>query len=242
MMTVNEVSKRVGVSVRTLHYYDEIGLLCPNEVTDANYRLYDDTALERLQQILFFRELEFPLKEIKEMIDSENFDREEALEQQITLLRMKREHLDGLIDLALEIQKKGMKTMDFKAFDTSEIDAYAKEAKERWGHKDAYQEFEKKTAKYDKGDWDTKNQALMEQFAVFGKLLGQAPGSKEVQDQVAALQQTITDSFYTCTKEILAGLGQMYAADERFTKTIDTAGGAGTAELASKAIAYYCSL
>jgi DNA-binding transcriptional MerR regulator len=240
MMTVHEVSKRVGVSVRTLHYYDEIGLLCPNEVTESNYRLYDGTALERLQQILFFRELEFPLKDIKEMLESENFDREEALKQQITLLRMKRKHLDGLIDLALEIQEKGMNIMDFNAFDKSEIDAYTKEAKERWGNKDAYQEFEQKTAHYGKADWDTKNKALIEQFTAFGKLRDCAPESEEVQAQVAKLQQVITDTYYTCTKEILTGLGQMYVADERFTKTIDTAGGAGTTEFVSKAIEIYC--
>ncbi len=241
MMTVNEVSKRVGVSVRTLHYYDEIGLLHPSEITDANYRLYDDTALERLQQIMFFRELEFPLKDIRQMIDSAHFDRKEALRQQITLLRMKREHLDGLLTLALEIQRKGMNTMDFKAFDTSEMDAYTKEAKERWGATEAYKECEQKTAGYKKADWDTQNRVLMEQFAAFGKLLHEAPESEAVQQQVAALQQTITEQFYHCTKEILAGLGQMYTADERFTQTIDNAGGTGTAALVGKAIAYYCA-
>ena len=93
-MTVNEVSKLTGVSIRTLHYYDEIGLLHPSEITEAGYRLYDDTALERLQQILLFRELEFPLKEIKGVLDAPNFDRNRALEQQIELLTMKKEHLE----------------------------------------------------------------------------------------------------------------------------------------------------
>lgn len=240
MMTVHEVSKLVGVSVRTLHYYDEIGLLCPYEVTESGYRLYDDTALERLQQILFFRELEFPLKDIKEMIDSKDFNKEEALMQQITLLRMKRKHLDGLIELALEIQKKGMNTMNFKAFDKSEMDAYTKEAKERWGDRAAYKEFEEKSSKYGKADWDMKNQALIDQFAEIGKLKDNAPESKEVQEQIAKLQQIITDNFYTCTKEILAGLGQMYAVDARFKNTIDNAGGEGTTEFVGKAIAIYC--
>ncbi len=240
MMTVNEVSKRAGVSVRTLHYYDEIGLLHPNELTDANYRLYDEAALERLQQILFFRELEFPLKDIKEMIDSEHFDRKEALDQQIKLLRMKREHLDGLLELALEIQKKGVGTMDFKAFDTSEINQYTKEAKERWGNTEAYKECEKKTAQYNRTDWNHQNELLMEQFAQFGKLMDQKPEAEAVQEQVSALQQAITEHFYTCTKEILAGLGQMYTADERFVQNIDAAGGEGTAEFVGAAIAYYC--
>ncbi len=240
MMTVNEVSKLAGISVRTLHYYDEIGLLHPDQLTEANYRLYDEAALERLQQILFFRELEFPLKDIKEMIDSDRFNREEALAQQIKLLRMKREHLDGLLELALEIQRKGMNTMDFRAFDKSEIDAYTKEARERWGNTEAYQECEKKTAGYGKADWNRQNELLMEQFKAFGTLRSEAPESEVVQQQVKILQQTITDHFYTCNKEILAGLGQMYVADERFRKNIDAAGGDGTTEFVGQAIAYYC--
>ena len=98
MMTVNEVSKLTGVSARTLHYYDTIGLLKPAQMTESGYRLYDDAALERLQSILLFRELQFPLKEIRNILDSPNFDRNKALDQQITLLRMKKEHIENLID------------------------------------------------------------------------------------------------------------------------------------------------
>ena len=98
MMTVNQVSKLTGVSIRTLQYYDTIGLLKPIKYTESGYRLYDDTALERLQQILLFKELEFSLKEIKEIIDAPNFDRAKALEQQIELLTLKKEHLENLID------------------------------------------------------------------------------------------------------------------------------------------------
>jgi len=90
MMTVKRVSDLTGVSVRTLQYYDKIGLLSPTELTDAGYRLYDDTALERLQQILLFCELEFPLKEIKAILGSPNFDRKRALSQQIELLELKK--------------------------------------------------------------------------------------------------------------------------------------------------------
>ena len=96
MMTVNEVSKLAGVSIRTLQYYDSIGLLKPAEYTESGYRLYDDAAMERLQQILLFRELEFPLKEIKEIITRPDFDKQKALEQQIVLLTMKKEHLETL--------------------------------------------------------------------------------------------------------------------------------------------------
>lgn len=111
MMTVNEVSKITGVSIRALHHYDNIGLLPATEVTDAGYRLYDDTALERLQYILLFKELEFSLREIKDILDSPNFDRSKALEQQIHLLELKKEHLQNLIDLACGIKAIGVKNI-----------------------------------------------------------------------------------------------------------------------------------
>ena len=104
MMTVHEVSKLTGVSIRTLQYYDTIGLLKPDQYTESGYRLYDDTALERLQQILLFKELEFPLKEIKEIMDAPNFDRSKALEQQIELLTLKKEHRENLSDFARGIK------------------------------------------------------------------------------------------------------------------------------------------
>ncbi len=121
MMTVNEVSKLTGVSIRTLQYYDKIGLLHPAKYTEAGYRLYDEAALETLQQILLFRELEFPLKDIKEIISSPDFDRSKALEQQIELLTLKKEHIENLIDLAKGIKLLGVRKMNFDAFDTSKI-------------------------------------------------------------------------------------------------------------------------
>ena len=129
MMTVNEVSKLTGVSIRTLQYYDTIGLLKPIEYTESGYRLYDDTSLERLQQILLFKELEFSLKEIKKIIDAPNFDRNKALEQQIELLTMKKEHLENLISFARGIKGIGVKYMDFKVFDTTKIEEYSKREK-----------------------------------------------------------------------------------------------------------------
>ena len=239
-MTVNEVSKRTGVSVRTLHYYDQIGLLHPCEVTEARYRLYDDTTLERLQQILLFRELEFPLKEIKEILECESFDRNKALEQQIKLLQLKKEHLDNLIDLALGIKMIGVKKLDFKAFDTSKIDEYAAEAKTSWGKTDAYKEFKEKSKNYSKEDMGNITATLMQNFTEFGKLLEESPESEAVQNQVKTLQNTITANFYHCTNEILSGLGQMYSGDGRFAENIDQAGGKGTAEFVGKAIEYYC--
>ena len=103
MKTVKEVSELTGVSIRTLHHYDAIGLLKPTEVTEAGYRLYDDAALEKLHTILLFRELEFPLREIKQIMESPNFDPTEALEQQIGLLQRQYKHIGRLIALACEI-------------------------------------------------------------------------------------------------------------------------------------------
>ena len=136
MLSVNEVSKRTGVSVRSLHHYDAIGLLKPAKVTEAGYRLYGDAELVRLQNIMLFRELQFPLKQIKKILDNPDFDQKEALAQQIQLLELQLRHIHKLISFAREIQEKGveaMKETDFKAFDQSELAQYAKEVSERWG-------------------------------------------------------------------------------------------------------------
>ncbi|MFR1725669.1 MerR family transcriptional regulator [Emergencia timonensis] len=240
MMTVNEVSKLSGISVRTLHYYDQIGLLYPDQVSEAGYRLYGQASLERLQQILLFRQLEFPLKEIKDIIDSPDFNKEEALDQQIQMLRLQQEHLSGLINLALEIKKNGVNKMDFKPFDTSKLDEYAKEAKERWGDSAAYQESARKTKNYTKEDWNMANEQMTSVFAEFGKLKELPPESPDAQMAVKKLQDLISQFYYACDKEVLAGLGQMYTADQRFKDNIDKMGGNGTAEFAARAIACYC--
>ena len=144
MRTVNEVSKLTGISVRALHHYDAIGLLKPSSVTEAGYRLYDGAALKRLQNILFFRELQFPLKEIKSILDNPDFDPGEALAQQIKLLELQRKHIDELISFAREVQKGGTDIMNLDAFQKTEFDRYAEEVRERWGTTRAYAEYEQK--------------------------------------------------------------------------------------------------
>lgn len=240
MRTVKEVSLLTGVSVRTLHYYDKIGLLCPVKKEASGYRLYNDEDLERLQQILFFRELEFPLKEIKAILDSREFDKDKALKQQITLLKLKKERLEHLIDLASEITRIGVKKLDFKAFDTKQIDEYAKEAKETWGKTAAYKEFEKKSKDRTMENQQKINVEFMQVFSEFGQMMELDPKENKVQAQVKKLKDYITDHFYTCTDEILKGLGQMYTADERMKESIDKAGGEGTAEYVKKVIDFYC--
>lgn len=240
MMTVNEVSKLTKVSIRTLQYYDKIGLLKPTNFTQSGYRLYDDTALETLQQVLLFRELEFPLKEIKQIIEQPDFDRKRALEQQIEMLTMKKEHLDNLINFARGIKAIGGKTMDFSAFDTSKIDAYSKQAKEQWGNTAAYKEYEEK-AKQRTNDKDgVIANEFMQLFGEFGAMKSLDPKEDIVQAQVKKLQDYITKTFYNCTNEILSGLGQMYAGGGEFTDNIDGVGGVGTAEFTDRAIQIYC--
>ena len=237
MRTVKEVSRIAGVSVRTLHHYDAIGLLKPAKVTDAGYRLYDDAALGRLQNILLFRELRFSLKEIKAILDSPDFDPAAALEQQIRLLELQYRHIGDLIAFARALQKKGEVIMDFKPFDTSEMEQYKAEAKAKWGDTSAYREFAQKDA----AGVAQSSRELMELLAGFGALRQLPPDAPAVQEKTAALQAFITEHYYTCTGEVLHSLGQMYTEDERFRRNIDQAGGEGTAAFVRQAIEAYCA-
>ena len=239
MKTVNEVSKLTGVSVRTLHHYDAIGLLRPTRVTEAGYRLYDDTALARLHQILLLRELEFPLKDIKDILDAPGYDAGDALKRQIHLLELRKAHLEGLISHARQIQKTGVIPMDFTPFDTTELDRYAAEAKAKWGKTDAYREYEQKTAGQTKDAQKATGDGLMDIFREIGAVRHLDPAAAEAQALVAKLQSYITANYYTCTKQILRGLGQMYIAGDSMTDNINAAGGDGTAEFANRAIEIY---
>lgn len=236
MMTVNEVSKVTGVSIRTLQYYDRIGLLHPAEYSGAGYRLYDDTALERLQQILLFRELQFPLKEIREIIGSPDYDRSKALEQQIQLLELRKEHLENLILFARGIKTAGGKHMDFSAFDTEKIDEYSARAKEYWGKTPEYKEFEEKHKGRTAEEEKALGMQMMSIFSEMGALRNQQPSDPKVQELVRKLQNFITEHYYKCTDEMLLQLGQMYSGGGEMTENIDRAGGKGTAEFVSQAI------
>ena len=240
MKTVKEVSHLTGVSVRTLHHYDAIGLLKPTQVTQAGYRLYDDAALGRLQTILLFRELEFPLKDIKAMLSASDFDPLAALDDQIRLLQLRREHLDRLIDHARQIKKTGVMNMDFKAYDTKKLDAYAAEAKQRWGRTDAWKESQEKAKGKTREDQAAEADGLMDIFRRLGQLREGDPASPEAQALIAELRQYICDHYYNCTNQILFGLGQMYAAGDEMNENIDRAGGEGTGDFARRAIEVYC--
>lgn len=241
--TVSETAKLSGVSVRTLHYYDQIGLLSPDEVDAQNgYRYYGAAALARLQEILFYRELDFPLKEIAALLRDPGHDRSEALRRQKTLLELKKARLERLIAL-VDQNLKGETDMTFAAFNNTDYEQvraqYAQEAKERWGDTAECRQSEAKTASMDRGDWQSADREAGAIFARFAACRGQSPDSSEAQELVARWQAHITEHFYLCTNEILAGLGQMYTADERFRQNIDRHG-EGTAQFMSDAIAAYC--
>lgn len=238
-MQIKEFAQFTGVSVRTLHYYDEIGLLQPAQVDRATgYRFYDEQSLLRMQEILFYRELDFSLKSIGEMLSSPDYDKTKALQEQKQLLKLKKERLERLIS-AIDQAVKGENVM--KAFDNTEFETHKAEAQARWGKTDAYREHAEKTKNYGKEKW---NSLAADMDIIFGEFAlcmknGAAPDAAEAQSLVKKLQDHITDNYYTCTKQILFGLGQMYVADERFRNNID-AHADGTAEFVSQAIACYC--
>ena len=240
MKTVTDIAKITGVSVRTLHHYDAIGLLKPTGVTEAGYRLYDDTALERLYLILLFRELEFPLKEIQGILDAPDFDRNRILERQVELLKAKANHLQTLIHLANGIKLIGVKHLEFNNWNPKKIDEYQAQAETLYGKTEAWQEYTQKAKNRTKEQNKNLNDKVMDFFVELGKIKHLSPDSMEAQTWVKELQTFFTENFYTCTPQILKGLGEMYAGGGSMTENIDAAGGKGTGAFALEAIKIYC--
>ena len=235
-MQIKEFAEQIGVSVRTLHYYDEIGLLKPSEVDAQNgYRFYDEKSLERMQEILFFRELDFSLKTIAQLLSSPDYDKQQALTRQRQLLLAKKERLEQLIN-ALDSLEKGEGFMKSNNEYEDLKNKYAEEVRQRWGSTDAYKESQQRNIDFGKAV--ALLDAVFEEFAELNRS-GISPGDEPGKVQVEKLQQCITENFYTCTNEILAGLGQMYVADVRFKTNIDKHG-EGTAEFVSQCIKSYC--
>lgn len=242
--TVKVVANLASVSVRTLHHYDEIGLLKPTNTSPSGYRLYSDTDLERLQQILFFKELGFKLQEIKKILDSPEYDRKQALLSHKQLLIQKKKRLEEIIksvDKTLDTIKGGI-TMNkkemFEGFDESKIEEYKKEVREKYGN-DKIDECEQKTANYTKADWKSiqaESDAIYDEIAA---LMDQGPADPRIQELMGKFYQHINDNFYTCTPEIFQGLGEMYVADERFTIYFENKK-AGMAAFMRDAMKIYC--
>ncbi|WP_010529200.1 MerR family transcriptional regulator [Lentibacillus jeotgali] len=225
-MKVKGVAELVGISVRTLHHYDDIGLLKP-DTTDSGYRIYSEKNLETLQQILFFKKLGFPLKKIKEIINSPSFDREEALEIQRRMLLEERSRLDNMIatiDKTIQHVKGGTPMNDqekFEGFDFSK-NPYEQEARERWGDKAV----DESNAKIDKMSNEEKEAMGKEFDRIYRDLAAirhKSPDSDEAQEAIKVWYDYL-NKIGNYSLDAFKGLGQMYVDDERFTKNIDKYG------------------
>lgn len=227
--TVGDVARLANVSVRTLHHYDSIGLLSPSERTPAGYRLYGHDDLERLQQILLYRELAFPLDAIGRLMLDPAFDRRVALVAQRDQLARRAERMTTIlaaIDAALEALAKGapMNPSEmFEVFGDFDPAQYESEVQERWGETDAYAESARRTSRYTKEDWKTikaEGGALTAELA--GRLAaGVSPSDADVQALVDRHRAHIDRWFYPCSIEMQANLGEMYVADPRFAATYE---------------------
>lgn len=246
---VQELSNLTGITPRMLHHYHKIELLTPDKITDSGYRLYSSKNLERLQDILFLKELDFSLREIKIILDNPSYNRTEAFKTHKKILLEKRKRLDLIIETLDSTIKniKGGKTMSnkemFKGFSNEEIEnqksKYAEEVKSRYGDTSAYKEYTKKSATYSKDDWNRIQSRFDSLFENLASLMDESPRSEEVQKYIEKYREHISLNFYECTPEIFRGLGSMYVCDPRFTKNIDKHR-EGLSKFLKEAIDYYC--
>jgi DNA-binding transcriptional MerR regulator len=243
-MTVGEIARLTRLTVRTLHHYHEIGLVVPGARSAAGYRLYGQAEVERLQEVLFFRELGFGLDQISKIVSSPGYDRTGALRAQRELLEASADRLLAMvdaIDTAIELERREMNMNPeemlevFGDFDPAQ---HEPEARERWGDTDAYRESTRRTARYTKADWEQLGREADEINAALVELMeGDIPtDGTEAMDLAELHRAHISKWFYDCTPKIHAGLGQMYLADARFTENIDKAA-PGLARYLSDAIA-----
>ena len=233
--TVGEAAQLAKVSVRTLHHYDEVGLLSPSARSEAGYRLYDGHDLEQLHQILLFRELGFSLDEIRQIILDPTFDRAEALRAQRTLLAEKARRTEAMlsaIDAALAATEKGAIMTDQERadmfgelFDGFNPDDYEEEVQERWGDTDAYKQSAERTKRYTKADWAQIAAEQDANTAAFVALMeASVPSdSPEAMALAEAKRLIISKWFYDCPVEFYVNMACIWVNDPRFTKNIDKA-------------------
>jgi DNA-binding transcriptional MerR regulator len=228
-LTVGQVADQLGVTVRTLHHYDEIGLLVPSDRSSAGYRLYTAADLTRLQHVVVYRRLGFSLEEIALLLDDPSADVREHLRRQRETVMSR---LDGMrdlvtaIDLALEKEMSGTKLTkeeQKELFGDNFSDDYADEAEQRWGETDAWKQSQRRTSQYTKEDWaqvkaemDATNDAFASAMAD-----GESPGSQRAMDAAEQARLHIQKWFYDISPEFHRNLGDMYIADPRFTKTYE---------------------
>lgn len=236
-LSIGEAAAICGVSVRTLRYYDEIGLVSPCELSESGYRFYDDERIALINQVLFYRELEFSLKEIIQILSNPEYDRKAALKNHRMLLLLKRKHIDDILRLLDETTGGNDMSKEKPATSLADIKEakkkYADEVRERWGDTDAYRESQSHERT------DEQQAAATEQadeiFAAFAACMDESPDSDKARALVRRWQEHITEYYYKCTDEILSCLADMYTGDERFRENIDRFGD-GTAQFMSLAI------
>src|SRR5262245_26026 len=237
---VKDVARIARVSVRTLHHYDATGLLVPTGRTAAGYRLYTDSDLLRLQQILIGRELGLPLEEIRRSLDDPRFDRQAALLDQRERLRERAQQAEAMIraiDVALsefdDRRTKGALNMEdlFEGFDPSR---YEEEARRRWGTSEAFAESQERTGRYTPDDWKAvaAEQAAVYDAAYSALKAGKSPSDSTVMDVAERHRLSIDRWFYPCSHQMHGGLASMYESDERFRQSIDKHGEGLTSFLA----------
>lgn len=228
-LTVGEVADLASVSVRTLHHYDEIGLLVPSVRTETGYRLYSDSDITTLQQVLFFKELGFALGEIGRIMHDPSFDRLEALKMQRRMLEDKAAQLTLMVeavDAAIDAEKGGV-TLDAKdrleVFGDFNPDDYEEEVQERWGNTEAYKQSAARTKRYTKDDWKRFKEEGEANGARMIKLFdaGVAPDDPRAMDVAETARLQIDKWFYDCSREMHSCLGDMYVADERFKQNYE---------------------
>ncbi|MCY7945776.1 MerR family transcriptional regulator [Bacillus atrophaeus] len=245
---VKEVADMTGISIRTLHHYDHIQLLKPASVTESGYRQYSDADLERLQQILFFREIGFRLEEIKKMIDHPEFNREAALRSQKEILLKKKLRLENMIQTvertmaAIEGREIMSKQDLFAGLSMKDIEdhqkKYTEEARALYGT-EIVDQTEKKMAAYTKDEWAMM---MSEWNGIYERIAGTmtaGPGDPQAQAAVEDFRNHISKHFYECTLDIFRGLGNLYVSDQRFTDNINKYG-PGLAAFLREAIIIYC--
>lgn len=241
--TVKKVAEIAGISVRALHHYDQIGLFRPTSLSQSGYRLYTSDDLEKLQQLLFFRELGFSLEEIKEIVNSPAFDRKQALLSHRRLLLEKQKRLEALVrsvDRTIEAMERGSKMDEkdmFEGFDRKQLEEWRDEARQKWGSENVDESW-RRVSKYTKQDWDEiklEGQRITEGMAT---LMDRDPSDPAVQALVGRHFKQIDERFYTVTPEIYRGLGELYVSDPRFTANYDSVK-PGLAEFMRRAMQIY---
>jgi DNA-binding transcriptional MerR regulator len=228
--TVGQIARLAGVTVRTLHHYDDIGLLSPVVRSAAGYRRYGDDDLRRLQQIMFYRELGFALDDIISLVSDPDAKPAEHLRRQHTLLAARLERTRRLVEAvekAMEAEKMGISLTPeerLEVFGDHDPEQYADEARDRWGDSEAYRQSMRRTTSYSKLDWLTikaEAQQIPQAFAS-AQAAGQAPDSVAAMDIAERHRQHISRWFYDCTPDMHRGLGDMYVADERFAANYES--------------------